>query len=106
MKILVYGGKGWIGQQFISLLSQKGLNFVCGKEKTEYFNEINQIKPTHVVAFIGRTHGEGFTTIDYLEQPGKLKENINDNLFSPLLIAEACRTSGIHFTYLGTGCIF
>jgi dTDP-4-dehydrorhamnose reductase len=62
------------------------------------------------MSFIGRTHGtyEGQTisTIDYLEKPGKLVENMRDNLFSPLVLAEICKKRNIHFTYLGTGCIF
>jgi 3,5-epimerase/4-reductase len=41
-----------------------------------------------------------------LEKPGKLVENINDNLFSPIVLAEICKKNNIHFTYLGTGCIF
>jgi 3,5-epimerase/4-reductase len=62
------------------------------------------------MSFIGRTHGvyenEVIGTIDYLEKPGKLVENINDNLFSPIGLAEISKKNGIHFTYLGTGCIF
>ena len=62
------------------------------------------------MSFIGRTHGtyenEKIGTIDYLEKPGKLTENMRDNLFSPIVLAEICKTNNIHFTYLGTGCIF
>jgi nucleoside-diphosphate-sugar epimerase len=69
-------------------------------------NEIEYINPTHVISFIGRTHGEGYSTIDYLEQKGKLVENIRDNLFSPFVLAQICCSKNIHYTYLGTGCIF
>jgi dTDP-4-dehydrorhamnose reductase len=31
---------------------------------------------------------------------------MRDNLFSPLVLAEICKKRNIHFTYLGTGCIF
>jgi nucleoside-diphosphate-sugar epimerase len=62
------------------------------------------------MSFIGRTHGiyenKIISTIDYLEKPGKLKDNINDNLYSPLILASLCKQYSIHFTYLGTGCIF
>ena len=39
------------------------------------------------MSFIGRTHGttkDGtkYTTIDYLEQKGKIKENVRDILFA------------------------
>ena len=114
MKVLVYGSQGWIGNQFISILVENGVDFVNGKSRVDneitLLQEIIDIAPTHVVSFIGRTHGsigdKKYTTIDYLEQPGKLSENIRDNLFSPLLLAEFCRSRQIHFTYLGTGCIF
>jgi 3,5-epimerase/4-reductase len=47
------------------------------------------------MSFIGRTHGtyEGnvITTIDYLEKPGKLVENIQDNLYAPLILAAICK---------------
>jgi dTDP-glucose 4,6-dehydratase/UDP-glucose 4,6-dehydratase len=33
-------------------------------------------------------------------------ENVRDNLYSPLLLAEISKSKGIHYTYLGTGCIF
>lgn len=53
---------------------------------------------------IGRTSGPGCNSIDYLED--KLKENINDNLYSPLILSLLCDYYKIHLTYLGTGCIF
>jgi dTDP-glucose 4,6-dehydratase len=69
-----------------------------------------EYSPTHAISFIGRTHGtvgdKVFSTIDYLEQEGKLSENLRDNLTAPLLLAYICKYAGVHFTYLGTGCIF
>jgi len=114
MKILIYGSSGWIGQQFIQILKEMNMCFYCGKsrvnEKEELLKEIENIKPSHVISFIGRTHGKIedkiFTTIDYLEQEGKLSENIQDNLFSPLLLADICCKKQIHYSYLGTGCVF
>lgn len=114
MNILVYGSNGWIGKQFVSLLKTKNLSFHCGQcrvdDEKELSKEIDSVKPTHVVSFIGRTHGKIgdkiYSTIDYLEQEGKLVENVRDNLFSPLLLATLCNERKIHYTYLGTGCIF
>ena len=92
MKILVYGSRGWIGQQFLEIAQQKNLEIVEGKMRvndSHYLEtEIDEINPTHIISFIGRTHGkiedQVFTTIDYLEQPGKIKDNVRDNLFSPI----------------------
>jgi dTDP-glucose 4,6-dehydratase len=114
MFVLVYGSKGWIGQQFIAVLEKNNVPFVCGSARADndvdLVKEIDTVQPTHVVSFIGRTHGKigekVYSTIDYLEEPDKLFENVRDNLFSPLLLAEICSKRSIHYTYLGTGCIF
>jgi dTDP-glucose 4,6-dehydratase len=114
MNVLIYGSKGWIGTQFIKLLSENNIIFVEGKSRVDdvvdVTNEINSVNPTHVISFIGRTHGKinnkVYSTIDYLEQEGKLTENIRDNLFSPFILTKICKDLNIHFTYLGTGCIF
>lgn len=55
---------------------------------------------------IGRTHGEDCPTVEYLEKPGKLKENYRDNLFGPLTLASVADELGIKTCYIGTGCIF
>jgi len=119
MKILVYGSKGWIGNQFIKLLenlrsSNVEIEYIEGNSRVEnekqLLEEITNTNPTHVISFIGRTHGKinnkTYTTIDYLEQEGKLFDNVRDNLFSPLLLVNICSKKNIHYTYLGTGCIF
>jgi dTDP-glucose 4,6-dehydratase len=114
MKILIYGSNGWIGSQFVEILKNNNIDFSCGKSRVDdnenLIEEIDKINPTHIISFIGRTHGvigeKEYTTIDYLEQDGKLLENVRDNLYSPLLIAELCKQRNIHYTYLGTGCIF
>jgi 3,5-epimerase/4-reductase len=46
-------------------------------------DEIDQVNPSHIIATIGRTHGNGINTIDCLEDKDMLKTNIGDNLFSP-----------------------
>lgn len=114
MKVLVYGSNGWIGKQFINILEKKEIAYVKGNSRADNYNdvssELKNEKPSHVVSFIGRTHGKiddkEYTTIDYLEQEGKLFENVRDNLYSPLILALICKEENIHYTYLGTGCIF
>lgn len=114
MKVLIYGSRGWIGSQFVKLLETNNIEFVKGKERVDNIEklseEIDQVNPTNIVSFIGRTHGthEGkvYTTIDYLEQKGCVKFNVRDNLFSPLVLVKLCKDKNIHYTYLGTGCIF
>jgi len=113
MKVLVFGSKGWIGNQFTNILQIKNIEFKgadCRADNLDDLEkEINDFKPTHIVSLLGRTHGwvgdKYYSTIDYLEQD-RLSENLRDNLFSPLQIAIICKEKGIHFSYLGTGCIF
>ena len=115
MKILIYGSYGWIGSQFMDILTKYD-DFVIHRGTSrldnidDVKNELENISPTNVFCFTGRTHGtiDGkiYTTIDYLEQKGKLVDNIRDNLFSPINLAKLCEDKNIHLTYLGTGCIF
>lgn len=110
MKVLVFGGKGWIGQQMTRLLRENGhevvLTDVRADDEPAVAMALEESKPSHVLCLVGRTHGPGHNTIDYLEQPGKLVENIRDNLYAPMVLALLCKERSIHFTYLGTGCIF
>lgn len=116
MKIIIFGGNGWIGKQFNNYLKSIMLEY-------EYNNNIintniradNEIlvnelilnhKPTHIISFIGRTHGNGINSIDYLEQEGKLVENLKDNLYAPMVLSHFAKEYNIHYTYIGTGCIF
>ena len=107
--VLIYGGKGWIGTQLLKYL-YKDFNYILSAVRADdeegVSKELDSIKPTHVLSIIGRTHGAGFTTIDYLEQSGKLVENVRDNLYGPLVLAIQCKMRNIHYTYFGTGCIF
>jgi dTDP-4-dehydrorhamnose reductase len=112
MKVLIYGSKGWIGSMFLNIIND--IDYIEGTSRVDNIKEVTEeidlIKPTHIISFIGRTHGithgVNFSTIDYLEQEGKLVENIRDNLFSPFVLAQLCSTRNIHYTYIGTGCIF
>ena len=112
-RILIYGAKGWIGGQFVDLLNKEGIEYIVGEKRLgddpdeDIEQEVLSVAPTHVASFIGRTHGPGNSTVGYLEGgPDKLTINMRDNLFGPLLLAEICRKFNIHFTYIGSGCIF
>jgi dTDP-4-dehydrorhamnose reductase len=115
MRVLIFGHKGWIGQQVINLLkSQNKHEFILATSRADDLEkvreEIDIVKPTNIMSFIGRTHGKigdkEYTTIDYLEEKGKIYDNVRDNLYSPVLLGLLCNEYNIHFTYLGTGCIF
>ena len=114
MKILIFGHNGWIGSQFTAQLDILNISYIKATSRADNSNgvteEILQHSPTHIISLIGRTHGVHngvkINTIDYLEEDGKLQENVNDNLFGPMVLGLLCETYNIHFTYIGTGCIF
>ena len=114
MRVLIFGDRGWIGGMVCKYLEKENIEFVkasCrANDKKLVEEELLKVKPTHVMSFIGRTHGvigeKEYTTIDYLEQKGKILENVRDNFFSPVVLSLLCKKHDIHFSYLGTGCIF
>jgi len=109
MKFLIYGHKGWIGRQVVALIKhgyEVNLGDARADDEKAVETEILKVMPDRIICLIGRTHGEGIQTIDYLEKPGKLVENLKDNLYGPLTLALICKKLNIHLTYLGTGCIF
>jgi 3,5-epimerase/4-reductase len=110
MKLLIFGSRGWIGRQFCEYLDNNNILYIESDSRADnekdVEKEINEYKPTNIVSFIGRTYGGTFNTIDYLEQPGKLVDNIRDNLYAPMILSILCERYNIHYTYMGTGCIF
>jgi 3,5-epimerase/4-reductase len=109
--VLIWGGNGWIGSMFCAHFDTLShWKFVKAQSRAEnrveVLAEIDRVKPTHLLCAIGRTYGPGFQTIDYLEQPGKLLENLRDNMYGPLNLASVSKLKNLHCVYLGTGCIF
>lgn len=112
IKLLIFGSKGWIGNQFVDYLKSNDTNIdfletdVRADNEEEVEKVILNYNPTNIISFIGRTYGNGINSIDYLEQKGMLKYNVRDNLFAPMVLASVSNKYNIHYIYLGTGCIF
>ena len=108
MRWLVFGSKGWIGSYVVNYLNSIDetvcLDVIHYKNFAQLYDTIEQVRPDRIVCAIGRTFGPGFSTIDYLEQAGKLTENLESNLLLPVWIAQAAPT--IPILYFGTGCIY
>ena len=113
--VVVIGARGWIGSQCMRLL--KDIKDVQVHEykgrATDALNLQNFLvenRATHLLSTIGRTHGvangKEYPSIDYLELSGKLVENLTDNLLGPVTMMKICDELNIHFTYMGTGCIY
>ena len=110
---IIFGAKGWIGQQVVDIMCDMRPDdtLILTDVRADDDKAIRQLFATHtpdrVMSLIGRTHGPGCNTVDYLEGgKDKLYANVQDNLYAPVLLALLCQQYDIHFTYLGTGCIF
>ncbi len=110
MRWLLYGHQGWIGGQIQTHLDTLRETIIKGQSRVDNFAEtlaeIQTIKPDRIICTIGRTSGKECPNIDYLELPGKLPENLKDNLQAPLNLAIISQQLNIHVTYLGTGCLY
>ncbi len=111
--VYIIGYKGWIGNMYLKLFQEKNIKYYHSDfrgESNEIKKDILKKNPSHVLCCMGRTHGfrdnTEYTTIDYLQSNDVLSENINDNLFVPVSLALFCSSNDIHFTYIGTGCIY
>jgi len=90
-------GKGWIGNQVMEVLKTRPdvalvqESAVRADDLSALREEIRVVKPTHIISTMGRTHGvidgKVIPTIDYLEYPGKMRDNVRDNLFAPMAMA-------------------
>ena len=110
-KIIIYGGKGWIGNMFLKELVKNKvyaihLSNIRLENYKELETEIEKLNPDSVICCIGRTGNKEIPTIDYLENPKLLPLNLQDNLQGPLNLAILSEKYGFHMTYIGTGCIY
>lgn len=110
MRVLVIGHRGWLARTLIQDLQTSGAEVVCPDARLATANDCAALIAEHaetvhrVVCCVGRTHGGGVGSIDYLEDQPAI--NLRDNCKVPLALALACAAHSLHLTYLGTGCIF
>ncbi|XP_055357509.1 uncharacterized protein LOC129602506 [Paramacrobiotus metropolitanus] len=110
MTFLVYGADGWIGKAVVNVLLASGDTVLKGRRVItidDVLKDLEKHQPDFVICSLGRIGTPALPTADYLEQKGKLLENITCNMSAPLFIAQATQLQGsIPMLYIGTGCIF
>jgi dTDP-4-dehydrorhamnose reductase/2-polyprenyl-3-methyl-5-hydroxy-6-metoxy-1,4-benzoquinol methylase len=109
MKILVFGSEGYIGSNIYNYLSnQINIQLFKGESRCDNYKEVNKeittVKPDRIICCIGRASGKNIYSTSYIEN--KLDINLNDNLFSQLVLVKCCNEHNIHLTHIGDGCIF
>ena len=112
IKILIYGEKGYIGsllkEYFLKESNIKILSSLFHKIKDEQQIEkdIEILKPNRIISCIGLTNIQNDNSTLFLNQDSYLPKNLENNLYIHLLLANVCINYNIHFTYIGTGCIY
>lgn len=105
MKVLFYGGTGWIGGQVVELMENDGWEVIKSTSRLENYvdlvNDINTVNPSHVVNCAGLT---GRPNVDWCED--HKQEVMEVNVIGTSVLADLCYRKNIHYTYLATGCIF
>lgn len=105
MKVLLYGSSGWIGSQLYKLFQDYNIEIIPSKVRLENYgdigNELDEIKPTHVVNSCGLC---GTPNVDWCET--HRDEVLSVNVIGTCVLSEECRRRNIHITVLATGCIY
>tara|TARA_B100001059_G_scaffold109603_1_gene109665 strand:+ start:2825 stop:3682 length:858 start_codon:yes stop_codon:yes gene_type:complete len=112
INILIYGINGYIGQNIKKYLCKHNeinilySNFDKIINKEQIVNDIETLKPDRIISCIGLVKNNTTFSTLFLNDNKYLKDNIQNNLFIHILISNICLEKNIHFTYIGTGCIF
>lgn len=105
MKFLIYGGKGWIGNQLIQELKKQNHEVIIGENRLEQresiLNELQKYKPDRIINCAGKT---GVPNVDWCET--NKEETIRSNVLGLINLIDCAYLNNIHITNWGTGCIF
>lgn len=105
MKFLIYGGRGWIGQQVIKELQKQNHEVVIGEARLEQreliLKEIQEHKPDRIINTAGKT---GVPNVDWCES--NKEETIRSNVLGLINLIDCAYINNIHILNWGTGCIF
>jgi dTDP-4-dehydrorhamnose reductase len=97
---LVFGA-GWLGTQLAERLPGAVLTRVDIADEAGVARELDRVRPDRVVNAAGKT---GKPNVDALES--EPEATYRSNVAGPILLASLCRKRGVHFTHLGSGCVY
>lgn len=112
INIIIYGVNGYIGRNLKKyLLKHKNINIISSQykrieNKEEVMNDIKKLKPDRIISAIGFVKKDQCFSTSFLDDDMYLVDNLQNNLYIHNVIMNACLINGVHFTYMGTGCIY
>ncbi|PIR49627.1 hypothetical protein COU79_03850, partial [Candidatus Peregrinibacteria bacterium CG10_big_fil_rev_8_21_14_0_10_54_7] len=101
MKILVFGGKGYMGQEFLRLFPNAVAPSVDIADCNAVAEALDAQKPDVVINAAGKT---GRPNIDWCED--HKEETVRANITGPLVLLDECAKRGIYWVHLGSGCVY
>lgn len=102
MRILIFGGKGYIGSHCVAVWGKEAI--VYDKRITDVDSVIKEIEVHKPDVVLNAAGERGKPNVDWCEDHPI--EVIEGNVFLPITIARACQKTGVYFFHIGTGCIF
>lgn len=101
MRVLIFGSKGYLGQQFLKLYPSAVTPSVDIADREAVQSFLHKEKPDIVINCAGKT---GRPNVDWCED--HKKETVRSNITGPLILLEECEKAGASFVQLGSGCIY
>jgi dTDP-4-dehydrorhamnose reductase len=101
MKTLVFGGRGYLGKQFLEHLPGALPGEADIADPHAVAEELDRSRPDVVINAAGKT---GRPNVDWCEDH-KL-ETVRSNVTGPLVLLEECAKRGIYWVHLSSGCMY
>jgi len=101
MKILLFGGRGFMGQQFLSLYPDAIAPSVDIADAQAVIRTLDEVKPEIVINAAGKT---GKPNVDWCEDH-KI-ETLRSNVTGPLVLLEELSKRGMYWVHLSSGCVY
>ena len=101
MKILLFGPRGYLGQQFLTLYPDAIPSNADIADAPAVAAALAAVEPDVVINAAGKT---GRPNIDWCED--HREETLRGNVLGPLVLLEECAKRGIYWVHLSSGCIY
>ncbi len=101
MKTLLFGSRGYLGEQFLRLFPEALAPRVDIADPEAVARVLDAQKPDIVINAAGRT---GTPNVDWCED--HKMETLRSNVTGPLVLLEECGKRGIYWVHVSSGCIY
>lgn len=101
MKILIFGGNGYMGQEFLKIYPEALTPRVDIADQQQIAAVLDVEKPDVVINCAGKT---GRPNVDWCED--HKEETIRANVLGPLVLNDECLKRGIYWVHISSGCIY